>query len=271
MATLVWDEIGKRVYESGVNKGVLYMPDGFGVPWNGLISVSEKHGSAVEPLYYDGVKFEDIVTTGEYSATIKAFTYPDEFLEFEGIEEYDKGIFVNDQKQGRFNLSYQTRQRNDTDKEAYKIHLLYNLTAIPSDVEYQTLSNEGSAIEFEWDITAIPNYIEGFNPTAHLIIDSRKMDPYLLQDVEDILYGSETNDPYLPPSNDLINYIKKWERIIIIDNGDGTWTATTTQEGYIVMLDGITFQINNANAVYLDPTEYQISSSPANEEDIWPQ
>lgn len=270
MATLTWDDVGIRVFESGVDRGVLYLNDGFGVAWNGLVSVQEKASASVEPLFFDGLKFEDVITIGEFSATIKAFTYPDEFMEFEGIEELDKGMFVYDQPQGRFNLSYRTRIANDLDQHAYKIHILYNLTAIPSDVEYQSLSDTVSPIEFEWTITAIPNEVEGFQPTAHLVIDSRKMDKYLLQDIEDILYGSDTNDPYLPPANDFINYIKKWERIIIIDNADGTWTATTTGD-YIVMLDATTFRIDEANATYLDQYTYEISSTLANEEDIWPQ
>lgn len=271
MTALKWDEAGTRIYETGIDKGVLYEVSGFGVSWSGLVSVNERSASSVESIFFDGVKFEDVVTIGEFSATVKAITYPDEFLEYEGIEEIDKGLFIYDQTQRRFNLSYRSMQGNDLDQHAFKIHILYNLTAIPSDIDYQTLSETVNPIEFEWSISAIPANIEGFQPSSHLIIDSRKMDDWLLQDILDIIWGSEDNDAYLPPLNDLINYIKKWERIIIIDNGDGTWTATTTHDEYIVMLDDTTFEINNANAVYLDQYTYEISSSLANEEDIWPQ
>jgi hypothetical protein len=271
MTALVWDAPGTRVFESGVDRGVLYIPSGTGVSWNGLISVEEKTSSSIQPLFFDGVKFEDIVTVGEFSAVMKAFTYPDEFLEFEGVEEFDKGLFVYDQKQNRFHLSYRTRLSNDLSQQAYKIHLLYNLTAIPSQIMRKTLSDEVSPIEFEWSVTSIPSEIEGFLPTAHLVIDARKMDEWLLQDVEDILYGNSERDPYLPPIQGLTNYIKKWDRLIIEDHGDGTWSATSPREGVIVMLDETTFQINEADAVYLNPTTYEISSTPANEEDLWQQ
>jgi hypothetical protein len=112
--------------------------------------------------------------------------------------------------------------------------------------------------------------VEGFRPTAHLVIDTRKVDEWLLQDIEGILYGNAERDATLPPMQSFVNYISKWDRLIIEDHGDGTWSATSQRAGQIVMLDAISFQINDAEATYTVPgMEYEISSTPANEEDLW--
>lgn len=269
MAAIVWDNPGSRIYESGIDRGVLYVPDDIGVAWNGLTSVDEKSAGSVEALYFDGVKFNDVVTVGEFTGALRAYTYPDEFMQFEGIQEFEHGVHFHDQPQGRFHLSYRTRVSNDLEQQAYKIHLLYNVTAIPAPRKHTTLSAQVDPMEFEWAISAIPETVEGFQPTAHIVIDTRKVDSWLLQDIEEILYGSDTKNPSLPPMQSFINYISKWDRLIIEDHGDGTWSATSQREGQIVMLDGITFQINDANATYLNPTTYEISSTPANEEDLW--
>lgn len=259
MASLEWDQTGSRFYESGVDRGVLYLSDGNGVCWNGLISVTEKSSRNVDSsIYFDGVKYADVLTTGEFAASLVAYTYPDEFLEFEGILDAGNGLFIVNQQSGRFSLSYRTKIGNDVDGDSlgYKIHLLYNLTAVPSDKNYQTFP--GQPIEFEWDITSIPSKIPGFQPTAHIILDTRSMSPLLLQDLERTLYGTEFVDAQLPSISTLVSFIGEWVIIRITDNLDGTWTATGPDE-LITMLDATTFQIIQANAVYLDADTYMVS------------
>lgn len=211
MAAIVWDEIGKHFYETGVSKGVFYDYNGYGVAWNGLTSVIENTSRDVKPVYFDGVKFNDIVSIGDFSATMKAFTYPDEFLPYEGVLQDKEGVLVTGQNSSRFGLSFQTKIGNDVDgvNLGYKLHLLYNLTASPSQKEYNTLALDVEPSEFEWTITAIPEYIENFRPTAHVIFDSRTMDPYLLADIENIIYGSAYEDPLLPPLKTLNTYIQE--------------------------------------------------------------
>lgn len=270
MTTIVWDEIGDRVFETGLDRGVLYFPDGGGVPWNGLLAVSERPSSSIESVYFDGVKFNDIVIGGDFTATLRAFTYPDEFLEFEGIIEEQSGLYIADQQQSLFHLSYRTKTGNDIDgvDQGYKIHLLWNLTAIPSGKSYRTISDDISPVEFEWSLTSIPEEIDKYRPTSHVILDSRRLDPWLLEDIESFLYGNSLNAPILPSLKGFISFVRKWGRIIIIDNGDGTWTATTQREGLINMLNSTTFEILEANAVYLTTDTYEISSTEKNEEDI---
>lgn len=263
MAEIVWDQVGDRIYESGLDRGVLYPPDGSAVPWNGLTSINESSNKETTPVYFDGMKINDLVVLGDFAATMKAITYPDEFLELEGLGSPRPGVFVGDQKPKIFGLSYRTQIGNDSEGESigYKLHIIYNLTAVPSDKEYATRSNDAGLTEFEWNVTAIPEEIEGFHPTAHIILDSRYIDPWLLEDLEDTLYGRVEDEAFLPDTSELFEYITAWYRIDIVDNGDGTWTATSYNDNAIVLGEDEYFEISGVNAEYLDPETYEISTT----------
>lgn len=207
MATLVWNQVGDRKYESGVDRGVLYLEDGSGIAWNGLISVNEKTAVTVEPLYLDGRKFNEKITLGEYAATLSAFTYPDEFAQFEGVEDIGNGISMYNQRLSRFGLSYRTKIGNDVDglTAGYKIHVLYNLLAVPTDTIFDSLSVTPEAIAFQWELTSIPVDLSDYEPTAHLVIDSTKTPPDFIYQVEEILYGTVSTSPRLPSFSYLVN------------------------------------------------------------------
>lgn len=271
MTRIVWDQIGERFYESGVSRGVLYGADSKGVPWNGLTSIEETNEDSIEALYFDGTKYAELVTLGDFKGKLRAYTYPDVFVLYEGMDVRKGGFFLKNQPKFRFGLSYRTEISNDIDVEnGYKIHLLYNLIAIPADRINQTMSLGTDPVDFEWDISAIPEQVDKFRPTAHVVIDSRKIDPFMLADIENIIYGTAEKDPILPDLNGLVSFIQKWGRLIITDNGDGTWTAESPLEGVITMLDATTFQIVSDTATFIDAESYTISSSEVNEEDIWP-
>lgn len=209
MTTIVWDQIGDRLYQGGVDRGVLYLLDGTSVPWNGLIAVSSHINTTVEPVYFDGIKVNDTVNIGDFVGSLRAYTYPDEFLQCEGVIEDDDGIFLTGQTQKPFHLSWRTRIANDvlgTDL-GYKLHLLRNAVALPSQAEYETLSLDSEPVEFEWSITAIPEAVDLFRPTAYLIIDSRRVDSGLLADIEETLYGDVSNDPEFPTFNTLMDLV----------------------------------------------------------------
>lgn len=270
MTKLDWDQTGDRQYEAGLDRGVLYFPEGGGVCWNGLISLEKDSQTELETVYFDGVKVNEIVTPGDFAGTLKAYTYPDEFLRFEGVIEDQNGILICEQEPDCFHLSYRTKTGSDTNElgDHYKIHLVYNITAIPSTIEYATLTLETEPIEFEWELSTIPEEIAGYRPTAHIVINTKDVDPWLLEDLETILYGSEEEDPKLPPLKALSSYIRNWDRLIIRDNGDGTWTAISAREGQIEMIDDDVFQITDVAGVYLDADTYQINSSEKNEEEL---
>jgi hypothetical protein len=273
MAKLVWDQLGDRFYENGVSRGVFYGSDSKGVPWNGLVSVEEASVDSADPAYFDGFKYTDLVTLGDFEGVMKAFTYPDEFLAYEGVWTSQTGFYLTNQPKTRFGLCYRTEINNDLGQAGYKLHILYNLIAIPADKTYETLSLSDDPNEFEWNITAIPEEVDNFRPTAYIVIDSRKIDPLLLVDIEDILYGTDEDQARLPELNGLVSFVMKWGRFIVTDLGDGRWEAYTPLEDIITMLDPETFEITIDTAEYIDsPTNetYEISSTEKNEDDLWP-
>ena len=54
--------------------------------------------------------------------------------------------------------------------------------------------------------------------------------------------------------------------LLIIDHGDGSWSAIDESDTYITMIDDTNFQIDGADATYLDPDTYEVSSTNIGEE-----
>lgn len=252
MTQLVWDQVGSRTYESGLDRGVLYLSDGRAVPWNGLTAILEKRNVDISPTYYDGRKIQDRVVLGDFEATLKAVTYPDEFVEVEGLGEIRYGVYAADQGPQVFDLCYRTLIGNDLEGEqaGYKLHIIYNITAIPNGRAHATISANPSVVEFEWDISAVPDDTPGFRPTAHIILDSREMDPWLLEDIEEMLYGSEFTQPELMPLSELVTFMDEWYRWKVTDNGDGTYTLTSARDEQLVF-SGTNLEIFQALGIYV--------------------
>lgn len=264
MTTLVWDNIGDRTYETGLDKGVLYLPDGSAVPWNGLVDVIEKSDKESTAVYFDGMKISELVSLGAFLGTLKAITYPDEFVELDGFGKIVPGLFVGEQRPQLFHLCYRTKIGNDLNEDlGYKIHVLYNVTAVPNDKTYSTITESPNITVFEWEITALPEEAAGFRPTAHVVIDSRLIDPVQLAEYEDILYGTEFMTSSIIPLIDFTSGLYfgyKWK---IIDNGDGTWMAINPTNDLIDIdpVDPDLWTLNDVNADYLSDDIYQISDS----------
>lgn len=206
MTKLVWDEVGERRYETGVDRGVLYPLDGTAVPWNGLVAVAESLGRDTKPYYLDGIKYMDRATPGAYSAKLQAYTYPDKLDELLGTVEFAPGVRMHDQLGKLFNLSYRTKIGNDTDgiDHGYKIHLVYNVLAVPGDFTHTTQEQSPSVTPFDFQLSATPVAQEGFRPTAHVSLETRAIDPELLSTLEDLIYGTVEADPSLPALPDLL-------------------------------------------------------------------
>ncbi len=206
MSKLVWDKIGERYYETGVSQGVLY-PQGEGgtypngVAWNGLTAITQSpSGAEVTPLYADNIKYLNLMSAEEFGATIEAYTYPDEFAQCDGSAEIATGVMIGQQNRKVFGLSYKTTLGNDVDGNdyGYKLHLIYGALAAPSEKGYSSINDSPEAITFSWEVTTTPVSVTGFKPTASITIDSTKVDATKLKALEDILYGTENTDPYLP-------------------------------------------------------------------------
>lgn len=209
MTTLEWDKVGDRRYETGVDRGVLFLSDGTAVPWNGLTSVTETVGREVKSYYIDGVKYLDHPVPGSYQAKLAAFTYPDELEVILGMSEYAPGVFLHDQRAKLFHLTYRTRVANDLEgtDHGYKIHIIYNVLAIPNDNQMSSVGESPEVKAFEWNLTATPNVMFGIRPTAHISLDSRRISTDVLEAIEALLYGTADDDPYLPPFTDLLTVV----------------------------------------------------------------
>ena len=205
MSKLVWDETGKRYYETGVKNGVLYIPTAGvyskGVAWNGLTAVTESpSGAESTPLYADDIKYLNLISAEEFGATIEAYTYPDEFAACDGSAELVTGVTIGQQNRKTFGLCYKTTLGNDVDGNGYgyKLHIIYGCMATPSEKAYASINDSPEAITFSWEVTTTPVSVNGFKPTASLVIDSTKAEAAKLTALEDILYGAEATEPRLP-------------------------------------------------------------------------
>lgn len=206
MTRLEWGTAGERYYDAGVDRGVLYV-DGVGVPWNGLISVEETPtGGEAKPFYQDGYKYSNRATPEEFEATLNAFTYPDEFARCDGSAQVGRGLFATNQRRRPFTLSYRTMIGNDVDgsEHGYKIHLVYNALAAPSQRTNNTLGESVEATAFSWALTTKPPVLSRRRATAHFIIDSRATTPELLAQIEDVLYGTANEPPRIMTVPELV-------------------------------------------------------------------
>lgn len=205
MSKLVWDQTGERFYETGVSKGVLYVQENgtypLGVAWNGLTAVTESpSGAEASPLYADDIKYLNLLSNEEFGATIEAYTYPEEFEECDGSASLALGVNIGQQSRKAFGLCYKTILGNDEKNNdyGYKLHIIYGALAAPSEKAFTSVNDSPEAITFSWEVTTTPVNVTGHKPTASITIDSTKADPTKLAALEEILYGSESEDPRLP-------------------------------------------------------------------------
>ncbi|QFG08692.1 major tail protein [Arthrobacter phage Ingrid] len=203
---LTWDNIGEKVFEAGVEQGVLYKPNNLGVfntgfAWNGLVSVNESpSGAEANKQYANNKVYANITSAEEFSGSLEAFTYPAAFAECDGYAELTPGVSIGQQRRVPFGLSYKTKIGNDLeDLEAgYKLHLIYNAKAAPSERAYTTINESPEAMTMSWELSTEPVEVPGKRPTATLVIDSTKVDADRLADLERVLYGTDSEEPRLP-------------------------------------------------------------------------
>lgn len=211
MAKLVWDKTGERFYETGVRNGVLYIQNEVGayvngVAWNGLTAVTESpSGAESTPLFADDTKYLEMRAAEDFGATIEAYTYPEEFEACDGSAALADGIKIGQQDRIPFGLCYRTVLGNDVKQNTYgyKLHLIYGATASPSEKAYSTINDSPEAITFSWEISTTPIEVDGFKPTATVVIDSTKVSSDFLNALEAKLYGSEEEGPCLPTPNEI--------------------------------------------------------------------
>lgn len=214
MVALAWDQVGGRLYETGVDKGVLYIPNASGVydtgyAWNGLVSVTESpSGAEPNPQYADNIKYLNLLSAESFEGTIEAFTYPDQFAQCDGTAFAKAGLAVGQQSRKSFGLAYRTKLGNDVDgiDYGYKLHLVYGLLASPAEKAYETVNDSPEALTFSWDFTSTPAPVTGFKPTSVLTVNSKGAGllPADLTTLETALYGGAATTAHLPTPTEVI-------------------------------------------------------------------
>lgn len=238
MTKLTWDPLQAPPVRLGLSRGVLYFRSHPIQVWNGLASVDEKvDDSTITERYFDGQKFTQVGGPTSFAATAQAYTYPPD------LESGDV-----------FDLSY--RVELDT---GYELHIVYNAQAKFNDKDLTTLSSDVDPMLFQWDISTVPVRMDEYRATAHIVIDSNQAEPGALQLVEDFLYGTSSSDPEILTIQDLFAIFEANAVFTVVDNEDGTWTATGPSD-WITMVDATTFQIVTPSAEYVDANTYRIRS-----------
>lgn len=215
MAKLVWDDIGQKLYETGVDHAVLYLQDtdgaySTGVAWNGITAITESpSGAEPSPQFADNIKYLNLMSAEEFGGTIEAFTYPDEWMECDGSAILSEGIVIGQQPRKPFGLSYRTNIGNDVEGQnfGYKLHFIYGALASPSEKSYSTINDSPEAIAFSWELTTTPVNVAGNQPTAYLSIDSTKVDATKLAAFEDIIYGTTTDEARMPMPDEVLTLL----------------------------------------------------------------
>lgn len=258
MTALTWDTTGKRLYETGVDHGVLYVRDGngnypTGVAWNGLTTVTESpSGAEPTPLYADNIKYLNLLSVEEFGATIEAYTYPDEFAACDGTATPSVGVGIGQQTRSVFGLVWRTKVGNDVTPDlGYKYHLAYGCLAAPSEKAYGTINDTPDAISFSWDVTTTPVSVTGLKPTALVVIDSTKADPTKLATLTDLLFGAAAITPQLPLPDAVATIFSTGVTLVNMDlsANQPTYVAGT----HIVTLPTVTGVVWRINGVIKSP------------------
>ena len=249
MAKLVWDATGEKQYESGVDHGVLYLRNSTGeynngVVWNGLTAVTESpSGAESNPQYADNIKYLNLVSAEEFSATVEAYTYPDEFAECDGSVEIVDGVIIGQQARKTFGLSYRTKVGNDVAGQdaGYKLHLVWGALAAPSEKAYSTINDSPEAITFSWELSTTPVSVTGLKPTASITLNSLKADSEKLADLEAILYGSDEGSgvaPRLPSPDEVIQLLGGTFATATAPSRTGNTVTIPTVTGVVYSING---------------------------------
>lgn len=255
---LTWDGAGKRLYETGVDQGVLYIPDGTGayvdgVSWNGLTGVTESPtGAEANAQYADNTKYLNLYSVEQYEATLEAFTYPDEWNQFDGnfTSGSYPGVSIGQQVRKSFGLSYRTKLGNDLlgDDYAYKLHLVYGLKASPSEKAFTTINDSPSPITFSWSLQSTPVATTGRAATSLLTIDSSKAFSANLTALNTILYGATSVTPKLPTPDAVIT-IMTAAAVVTTAAPTAPSVGATTGVWTIPVITGVQYRRLDTNAI----------------------
>ena len=216
MAKLVFDELGKRFYETGVSNAVLYpqADDGSypkGVAWNGITAANESpSGAESNDQYADNIVYLSLTGAEKFEGTIEAFSSPAEFDECDGMKELSKGLTVSQQTRKPFGFAYKSILGNDIkgNDYGYKLHIWYGCKAAPSERSHSTVNDSPEPQNPSWSISSTPVVVPGAKPSSVLTFNSTTTPAEKLKKIEDILYGTDDADARLPLPTEIIELLK---------------------------------------------------------------
>lgn len=259
---LQWDKPNERYYEHGIDRGVLYLPGKDPIPWNGITAVDEGGAGSVSVLYRDGVIYLADSEASDFVGKVSAMFFPDAFSEIVGIPEVTDGLYVDNQKPKRFNLSYRSLVGNGSsgDVFGYRIHLIYNAVATINPRQRRTIGANIDPVDFTFDISCTPVKMTGYRPSAHYVIDTRFMTASKVAELEGILYGTGSTPGHIPTPDELFELMNYGNAITVtvhdfaeielpeISVSVKTYTVDGSHSNVYELTDH-TFQVDNANAV----------------------
>lgn len=258
---LKWDDPNERFYAHGLDRGVLYIPGLNPIPWNGLKEFDEGSSPGdTSMMYRDGVVYLADADAGDFTASLKAMFYPDEFGVCLGMPQVTDGMFVDNQKPKRFSLSYRSLVGSGTngDMFGYQIHLVYNCIASIGARSRQTIGKDTDPVEFNFDIVCTPVKMTGFRPTAHYVIDTRNMAGSKVAELETLLYGDDVEPGVLPDPEAIFDLLNFGDAITVTVHNDGTYTVVGSNAN-VHSLTSKSFQMNNINGLDNGDGTYVIS------------
>lgn len=246
----------------GLSSSIYRERIGTAVAWNGLISVEEQGSEGSAEYYIDGRPFLYLPRPKEFKATLNAYTYPDAFAEMMGMAEVADGMYLDSQQSKAFDLCYRTKVGNGASgvDHGYKLHLVYNATVNPGNLSYESLSDSINPTTFTWEIQAVPVRVEGFRPTAHIVIDTRHMDEATIAAIERLVYGDEYTVAHMPTPQAIFDLLSFGDTIIVTDNGDGTFDVTGSYENVYMISEGV-FRVDNVDGQDNGDGTFTISST----------
>jgi hypothetical protein len=256
-----WDDPDKRYYQHGLDHGVLYIPSLDPIPWNGLISVDEGGEGSSEILYRDGVVYLADAEPGDFIGSITSMMYPDSFGACIGIPKAADGLYVDNQKPKRFDMSYRTLIGSGSrgDMFGYQLHLIYNCMATIKQRQRNTIGSDTQPVNFQFDIVCTPVKLPGYRPTAHYVIDTRGLSESTIADIEAILYGDDVTVGRMPTPIELYDILHFGDAMVFLVHPDGTFTVTGSEDN-LEDIDGERFIMRNINAVDNGDGTYDVST-----------
>lgn len=249
MTRLDWSA-NKREIQYGVERCVLYPKDAPGVQWQGVEKISlSPENTDLTAMYHDGIARNQSQLMSSLSITLSAYTYPDEFLEFDLAEENWQEPLKE------FDLCWTSLGMDDT----RYLHLLYNCQTVPSDAAFSTIDDSTvTPMLFSWNIACRPEKVKWYSPAAHFVLDSSMVLPENYAAATEILYGTDESDPRMPSVEELLELFAV-SSLIVIDHGDGSYTVEGPDDMVTQPLDGV-FKMEAPSLVHLDGGMFRVSS-----------